>query len=458
MATTSRIIHGVKHALNNVVVKSAQGSYVYTECQRKLLDFSTGLGVVNLGHSHPVVVDAIARSSAQLIHAQQNIFKHRPLVDLCDKLASLDISKRSQFDAWFAWNSGSEAVEAAIKLARHATNKPNIIAFQLGYHGRTYGTMAITSSSTIYRAGFGPFMGGTFFSSFPYLTHSSSAMDGQYKQWYNSDIEKNIAQYQYWGEAPIEVARKQVEIALDSLELLLRTQSSPKETAAIILEPVLGEGGYLPSPPGLLSGLKEICQRHNILLIADEVQSGFGRTGSMFACDWIDGGVQPDILVMAKGLANGFPISAIGTRSDLSIHQPPGSMGGTYGGNAIGCAAALAVLDVFEKEKVLDIVEARHVQLVQGLYKIRSRYPSMFREIRGRGLMIGVEFERLPGKLPGATAGAIATACHERDLVILSCGPYDTLRFIPALNISSDDLQKGLEIFEEALRHLHSTK
>ena len=187
------------------------------------------------------------------------------------------------------------------------------------------------------------------------------------------------------------------------------------------------------------------------MLIADEVQTGFGRTGTMFATEWIDGGVKPDILVMAKGLANGYPISAMGTREDLAITQPPGCMGGTYGGNAVGCAAALAVFEAFEKENVLDNVNKLQVELVQSLHKIQKKFPQVIREVRGNGLMIGVEFENLPGKAPGATAGAIATGCHNRDMVILTCGPYDTLRFIPPLNITSQDLHKGLKIFEEAV-------
>ena len=172
----------------------------------------------------------------------------------------------------------------------------------------------------------------------------------------------------------------------------------------------------------------------------------------MFASEWIDSGVHPDILVMAKGLANGFPISAVGSRSDLTIKQPPGCMGGTYGGNAVGCAAALAVLETFEKEKILTNVMSKEIEIRTLLLKVSDKYPGVIREVRGRGLMIGVELERLPGKAPGVTAGLIAQACHHRDLVILSCGPYDTLRFIPPLNISSDELKQGIEIFSHAIQ------
>jgi 4-aminobutyrate aminotransferase len=291
-------------------------------------------------------------------------------------------------------------------------------------------------------------MTGTFFAPFPYLTHSAFAIDGQYKTWPQP--------YAFWGAAPMNVVQKEVDRCLDAFEMILRTQTSPSETAAVILEPVLGEGGYVPSPPGFLKGLKAICAKHGILLIADEVQTGFGRTGSMFASDWIDDGVAPDILVCAKGLGNGYPISAIGTRQDLAISQPPGSMGGTYGGNAVACAAASAVLDAFEKEGVLQNTMNMEVLLRQGIAKVAARHPGLIREVRGRGLMIGVEFERGGGVLPsdvvapGVTAGAIAAACHRQDLVILSCGPYDTLRFIPPLNINKDDLELGIKKFSDA--------
>ena len=226
-------------------------------CGRKLLDFSCGIGVTNLGHSHEGVTKAIVDNAPILMHAQQNIFKHRPMVNLVDKLANMKISKSADLNSWFFWNSGSEAIEAAVKLARHATKKPNIIAFKFGYHGRTMGTMALTSSSTIYRAGFGPLMGGTFFADFPYLTHSVYGSD-------NHAIWKDnfkVGDFNYWGLAPMEVVEKETKRALASFEMLLRTQSAPSETAAVVLEPVLGEGGYVPCPPGFLKGLKEICAK-----------------------------------------------------------------------------------------------------------------------------------------------------------------------------------------------------
>lgn len=364
------------------------------------------------------------------------------MIDLIHRLSCLNISKSASLDSWFLWNSGSEAVEAAIKLARHSTGKQNIIAFNLGYHGRTMGTMALTSSSTIYRAGFGPLMNGVYFAQFPYLLPSSSRS--------HDHIDVTSLHYNYWGVSPLDVMNLETKRCLDSLELLLRTQTSPSETAAVILEPILGEGGYIPCPPGFLKGLREVCTKHGLLLIADEVQTGFGRTGTMFACEWIDNGVNPDIIVMAKGLGNGFPISAMGSRSDLTIKQTPGSMGGTYGGNAVGCAAALAVLETFECENILANVNQKHHELVSNLQRIQVKYPHVIREIRGKGLMIGVEFFTST-KGYGAAATAIAQACHRRDLIVLSCGPFDTIRFIPPLNITSNELMQGIDIFELAV-------
>ncbi|CAE7747456.1 unnamed protein product, partial [Symbiodinium microadriaticum] len=262
-----------------------------------------------------------------------------------------------------------------------------------------------------------------------------------------------ITQSKYWGFSSNEVAAVDTVRCLDALELLLRTQTSPAETAAIVLEPVLGEGGYVPSPPGFLRGVQKICREHGILLVADEVQTGFGRTGSMFAVDWLDdGAVHPDILIMAKGIANGFPLSAIATRSDLSDHQPPGSMGGTYGANSVCCAAACAVLDVFKEEDILSHVLAGEVLIRQRLQQLmQDTDGSAIAEVRGRGLMLGVEFNRPAGKITGWMAKEVSQECLTRGLLVLSCGPYDTVRLIPALNASVDDINKGMDIFSAAV-------
>eukprot|EP00918_Siedleckia_nematoides_P096774 GHVU01212329.1.p1 GENE.GHVU01212329.1~~GHVU01212329.1.p1 ORF type:complete len:269 (-),score=13.73 GHVU01212329.1:620-1426(-) len=260
-----------------------------------------------------------------IVHQQQNIMRHRPMVDLIDRLGSLPFSKDNGLDAWFFWNSGAEAVEASLKLARQATGRQYIVTVNGGYHGRTFGTMPLTTSGVAYRNGFGPLMGGVVNTAFPYLTRGPYGM-AETAKWPKQSLDPD--NWQYWGAAPEAVMARDTARCLESLELLLRTQCSPAETAAILVEPVLGEGGYVPCPPGYLRGLREICDKHGILLICDEVQTGFGRTGTMFASEWMDGGVRPDILVCAKGIANGLPISAIATRQDLSIKQTPGGMVG----------------------------------------------------------------------------------------------------------------------------------
>lgn len=362
----------------SLIAASHKGSYVTTECGRKFLDFSSGIGVTNIGHCHPGVTAAVTKAVGTLVHSQQNIMRHRPMLNLIDKLSSLELSKKAGFDSWFFWNSGAEAVEAAVKIARQSTGRPNIIAMNLGYHGRTYGTMALTTSGTIYRAGFGPLMGGTFFTPFPYVSRGPYGAEDANKAWPKHNT---IDGYEFWGAAPRDVVDKDTRRCLDALELLLRTQTAPSETAAILIEPVLGEGGYVPSPPGFMTGLRKICDKHGILLVADEVQTGFGRTGTMFASEWIDGGVNPDIIISAKGLANGFPLSAVATRSEISAKQSPGGMGGTYGGNAVCIAASLAVLEAFEQENVLKNSLDRAKELRTVLKTVHERAPGLVREV-----------------------------------------------------------------------------
>lgn len=454
-STTGRLVHGVKHVLPNVLATTSHGSRVYTECGRTLLDFTCGIGVTNLGHCHPGVTAAAQAACGQLVHCAQNIMRHRPLVDLINKLTDLRVSRNSGLDSWFFWNSGSEAVEAAVKLARMATGKQNIIAMNLGYHGRTFLAMALTSSGTIYRSGFGPLPAGVHIAPFPFVSRGPYAIEalagragasasGQAFSLTHGHCEPH-------GSASSAVAERDTRRCLEAVELMLRTQTSPSETAAILLEPVLGEGGYVPAPPGYIAGLRKICDQHNILLIMDEVQTGFGRTGDLFASEWVDGGRVPvDILIMAKGLANGFPISAIGTRSELSAKQPPGSMGGTYGGNGVAVAAALAVLRAFETEGVLENVAERGVQIRSLLSAFDQAHPGVIREVRGRGLMIGVELEPASSGV-GTLAPKVVAECHQRDLLVLSCGPYDTIRLIPALNVSAEDAARGTQLFLEGL-------
>jgi len=309
--------------LTELNLVEGKGSWVWDDKGDKYLDFTCGIGVTNLGHCHPKVTRAVAEQAGKLVHAQVGVSHHDMYLRVVEKLLQIG---PSSLDCAFLWNSGSEAVEAAVKVARAATGKTNIINVQGAYHGRTIGTMSLTTSRTGYSVGQHPFMPGVFTIPFPYASQlpCPGRPDGE------------------------ELSRW----CLTQLELLLKQQTAPSDTAALILEPVLGEGGYVAAPASFMEGLGRICKENQILLICDEVQSGYGRTGKMFAVEHYPK-VEPDILVFAKGIANGYVLSGILARRELMSKQPPGSMGGTYAGNAVSCAAALAVLEVFEEEQVL---------------------------------------------------------------------------------------------------------
>ncbi|ORZ15363.1 pyridoxal phosphate-dependent transferase [Absidia repens] len=400
-----------------LVIEKAKGTYVWSVEGKKYLDLTTGIGVTNTGHCHPTVVKAVQDQAANLSHGQVNIFYQKPMLDLIEGLKPK--MPHSSLDTFFFWNSGSEAVEAAVKLARHATKKQNIIVFQGSYHGRTMGTMALTTSKTVYGKGFGPLMPGVHVCSYPY-----------FQQWaaHKADPTKFDAE---WCGAE----------ALHQLDLVLKQRSDPEDTAAILIEPVQGEGGYVVPPKNFLTGLREICDKHNILLICDEVQSGFGRTGKMFAVEHF--GVRPDILVMAKGIASGYPLSAIVSTKELMDTQPPGSMGGTYSGNAVACAAANATLQVFKDENILENCNARSEQFFSTLKaKVPGLLPNNIKvDIRGLGLMIGIEFL----DAPKGFANAVAQEAFDLDTIVLTTSIYETLRLIPPLNITKEETDLALE-------------
>ncbi|KAI9264228.1 pyridoxal phosphate-dependent transferase [Phascolomyces articulosus] len=400
-----------------LVLERAQGTYVWTVDGKKYLDLTTGIGVTSTGHNHPKVVKAVQDQAANLSHGQVNIFYHKPMLDLIERLKPKMPSK--ELDTFFFANSGAEAVENAIKLARHATKRQNVIVFQGSYHGRTMGTMALTTSKTIYSAGFGPLVPGIHVAPFPY-----------HQQWsiHKADPAKFDAE---WCS----------QESLNQLEILLKQRSHPEDTAAILLEPVQGEGGYVAPPASFMQGLRKICDKHGILLIADEVQSGFGRTGKMFAIEYT--GVTPDIMIMAKGIASGYPISGIVSRKELMDRQPAGSMGGTYSGNAVACAAAKATLEIFDEENILENVNARSEQFFNAF---RAKIPSLLPEgvtadIRGLGLMIGIEFMNAPSGIAGKVAGE----AFKLDTIVLTTSIYETLRLIPPLNITKEETDLAIE-------------
>jgi 4-aminobutyrate aminotransferase len=400
------------------VAERAEGSYIYTTDGRKLLDFTCGIGVTNTGHCHPKVVEAIREQAGLFLHAQANIVIHKPMLQLIEELRTV---VPTSIDGFFFSNSGAEAVEGAVKLARAATGKQNIIVFSGSFHGRTAGTMALTTSKTIYRAGFGPLPAGVFVAPFPYAFRLGMS-------------EEQASQY-----------------ALEQLEYLLASQTAPMETAAILIESVLGEGGYIVPPASFMKGLREIADKNGILLIFDEVQSGFGRTGKWFAFEHY--GVLPDIMTVAKGIASGLPLSGVFSRLDLMKKWDVGSHGGTYGGNAVACAAGVATIRAMKEEKMLENANERGLQLMTGLRKLQEEYPQIG-DVRGKGLMIGTEFivRDRPDKAKSIVK-EIIHAAEDRNLLLLTCGTYDNVvRWIPPLNVSSEQINDGLKAFEGALK------
>lgn len=396
----------------------AEGIYFYDAEGERTMDFTSGIGVTNTGHCHPRVVQAVQEQASRLIFGQMNIVISPPVIELAQKLKRVTPESIDQF---FFSNSGAEAVEAAVKLARQATGKRNIIVMQGSFHGRTHQTMAMTTSKYIYRHNYQPLPGGVFVTPFPY------------------------AYYYGWEE------EETIEFCLKQLDLVLHSQSAPDETAAIVIEPVLGEGGYVPSPPGFLKELRQICDQHDILLIVDEVQSGFGRTGRFFAFE--HAGIEPDIIIMAKGLGSGLPISAIGSRRDLMAKWKPGTHGGTYGGgSAISAAGACATIDVLQEENLTQNAAKMGEYLLSRLRQLQKEYPVMG-DVRGLGLMVGVEFTDSNGDPDPVTAKAVLTHVLEHHLLLLICGSYqNVVRWIPPLIVNQAQIDEAVAIFADGLK------
>jgi 4-aminobutyrate aminotransferase len=399
-----------------VLASRGEGVYLYDERGRRYLDFTAGIGVTSTGHCHPRVVEAAQRQVGTLIHGQYTTVMHRPLLTLTERLGAV---LPEGIDTLFYVNSGSEAVEAAVRLARHATGRQNIVVFHGSFHGRTMGAAALTTAGTKFRAGVGPLMPGVAIAPFPQA-------------------------YRY-GWPPAEATR----FALEELDYLLDTASPPADTAAFLVEPMLGEGGYVPAPAGFLEGLRRRADRHGALLIADEVQTGFGRTGRFWGTE--HSGVRPDILITAKGLASGFPLSAIAAPGELMSRAWPGSQGGTYGGNAVSCAAAIATLDVIADEGLVENAAAMGERLADGLRKIAAEYP-VIGDVRGLGLMRAAEFTSHGGPDP-ETATRAQRAAVDAGLLLLTCGARgNVVRMIPPLIVTPDQVDEALALFAAAVR------
>ena len=404
----------------DLVVERASGSWLETPDGERYLDYTCGIGVTNTGHAHPRVAAAIAEQAARGIHLQQNIVHHQPGLELHRRLPQRFPNAEAGVPyGAFLSNSGAEAVEAAVKLAKYATRRPNVVAFRGGFHGRTHGAMALTSSSAKYRAHFEPLMAGVHFVPFPY---------------------------------PLRMGGPEAALAttMAAIDELFATLVSPDDVAAFVVEPILGEGGYVIPPDGFLPALREVTGRHGILLAVDEVQTGFGRTGRFFASEWTD--ATPDIVIMAKGMASGLPLSGILAPRALLDRLAPGAHGGTYGGNAVSCAAALATLDVIEDERLVERAERLGGALLDGLRE-RAQGRAAVAEVRGRGMMLAIEFaerETLDPR-PDLAKGLLAEAMA-RNLLLLTCGTHgQVVRIIPPLVTNDEEIGQALDVIGKAL-------
>ena len=405
-------------------MEHGEGCYVWDVDGNSYLDVNAGIAVVSLGHSHPRMVKAIQEQAAKFIHMAGTDFYNEQMVRLGEQL----VNSMPSSHTWqtFVCNSGTEAIEASLKLARYATGRQGIIAFFGAFHGRSYGSLSLTASKAVQRRGFQPLVPGIFhaFYANPY-------------------------------RPPLGVAdERATEVALDYIEhTLLYTIAPARDIAAIVVEPIQGEGGYIVPAPGFMQGLRRICDEHGILLICDEVQSGIGRTGKMWAFE--HEGIVPDIVASAKGLGGGVPIGAMIARHELMSKWEAGAHGSTYAGNALTCAAANVVLEEV-RNGLIDNAARVGSYLMQGLEELQGRYPQIG-DVRGRGLMVGVDFvlnreTREPDK---QLANNLMEECFRRGLLILTCGA-STVRFCPPLVITEAQIDKALTIFEEALQALIS--
>ena len=391
-------------------VVRGHGCRVVDVSGHEYLDFPAGIAAASTGHSHPKVVQAVADQAADFIHAQMNVYTHNLLEPLADRLNEIT---PDSIDTFFFTTSSDETVETAVKVAKHATGRHNIIVFDGAFHGRTHLTMAMSTSRAIDRAGYGPFPPGVFVAPFP--------------------------------DPHVSDQEAEISSALRGLDRLFLTQTMSDEVAAIVIEPVISERGYIPTPAAFIAGIAERCQEHGILFIADETQSGFGRTGKMFAMESHD--VEPDMLCMAKGIASGFPFAALGMRRSIDDMWRKGSQGGSSNGNPMGCAAALATIDVLTEPGFLDNVHARGTQLIDALRNLQQLDNSLL-HVRGRGLMVATEFDT------SERAAAIVEHClAEGHVILMRAGTRNrTIRWMPPLVVTSDEVNEAVSAFESAIR------
>lgn len=406
LARYDEAVAGVLPRYFDIVAESASGCWITDVDGRRYLDLGAGIAVANVGHGHPEVVAAITAQAATLVHTSV-VTRHRPYIELAEAIGGLTpFLERPRV---FLCNSGAEAVDGAIKLARHVTGRPGIVAFRRAFHGRTLGATSLTTAKAKYREGYDPLLPSV-----------------------------HIAPY------AIEHEGISAEAALGAFDELLHLQAAPGTIAAVIVEPVLGEGGYVPPPRAFLVGLRDRCAEHGMLLVFDEVQTGFGRTGQPFAATTY--GVAPDVVLFAKGVAAGMPLGGIVGPAAIMDRWPQGAHGSTFGGNPVSCAAALASIRVLETEGLCANARAMGERAMTRLAAAAPGLGETVRDLRGIGLMIGLQLAS------GDLVGRVQAACLARGVIVLDCGPDgDVIRLVPPLTITADELDHGLDVLLAAL-------
>ena len=398
------------------------GHRLYDTAGKAYLDFANGIAVTALGHTHPRVTAAIHAQVDKLIGPVSALGFTEPISRLATELAA---TFPEPLDSVFFLNSGSEAIDGALKLARRVTGRPGIIAFRGGFHGRTFGATSVTTSNLNYRTGYEPLLPGVYFAPFP-------------------------AVYDDFGGDEAAATHSSLSV----LRSLFETVIAPSKVAAILIEPVQGEGGFMPAPAAFLQGLRAICDEHGILLIADEVQCGYGRTGKMWAFEHAE--IVPDVVCVAKAIANGLPLSAIVSSRELQERWGRGAHGSTYGGNPVACAAGLAVLETFREESLVANAATRGAELTAGLGRIAAE-DDRIGDIRGPGLMVGVEFvrDRATREPDGMLPDRLSAACADAGLLVLTAGrSHEVVRWLPPIDVTAAEIAEAVEIFGETLQGL----
>jgi len=412
----SEVVRGVGNA-HSIFIERGSGATLWDVDGKEYIDFVGGIGVLNVGHSNPRVQAAIREQIERFTHVCFQVAMYDSYVKLAQRLNQLAPGPSRK--KTLLLSTGAEATENAVKIAREHTGREAVIAFQHGYHGRTLLALSMTGKNEPYKQHFGPFCSEIYHAPFPY-------------------------EYQGWT----------TERSLRALEDVFESDVAPDRVAAIIIEPVLGEGGFVPAPVAFLRALREIATRHGIVFVCDEIQTGFGRTGKMFAIEHAD--VEPDLLCIAKSVAAGLPLAAVVGRAEIMDAPGPGGLGGTYAGNPVACAAALAVLDVFEDERLVQRAAAIGRRLERALSELRDRYPRRIGDVRGRGAMMAMEFVDEPGAEPFAKR--IIAQAREHGLLMLSAGSKScVLRVLVPLVIDDAQLEEGLKRLDASCKAVLTT-